>query len=973
MMERYNRQNLTYGENATKNLFNSSVLLVGKNNILVNEIAKNLLLSGVNKLFLNDNYDNNKYFNLSELNPMCKIAVTSNINIVIKENNPFVIVCGGSKNDAEEINIYCRENNCKMIWCCSSGVSGFVFVDALDNHEVKDLDGEVTDPLQIENIGLSGDIEVIGDLSNVKDNDIVKFISLVGNNIDFLRNNKYKIIVKNRNTVSLRNIDSSSIDTILFEKLDLQNGTIIIEKSSCSIHHSPLKHQLIRMNSAGGGPFLKNSLNEYFDISILRLLLSHKIEFEDIWSDDMNLKVESFSDKNVGRIYRSLGIEISCMSSIIGSYASNEVIKLITGKFQPLDQWFVYSDHTLVPKFKPIMNTLNPIKPELTFEYLMGSDYINNIRNSSLLMVGCGAIGCEMLKNLAQFNFCTEGDSKLIITDPDHIETSNLSRQFLFRHEHVKQSKSKVASEQIKKLNSSINIEALDQKMCPDNQLLTDKLFMEDNIIGVVNALDNMAARRYMDDQCFNFTKPLFESGTQGMKGNTQPVIPFLTETYSNSSDSENEKSFPVCTIKNFPNQIHHTIHYALDMFDFFRRGPENVNKYIDDNNYLESLPGYDKGLAIKDIELFLNNVYPPTWYKLAVWSGKLYLENFRDQIIQILSNFPEDSLNNDGTLFWSKGKRCPTTMELDITNENVLEFIESTTRLLLYSYDMDQNCFSREDLLSVEYDLYIYEIKNIKIAKDDSELKSMNEKEEEKSDVIDISNINTSDFKDLNLNSHVFEKDDDTNYHIKFIQSCSNLRALNYGISPISFEETKSIAGKIIPAVVTTTSLVSGLITVELLKYYLYKNESELDNYRSTFVNLATNLFISSEPIKSPMIKIGSTSINSWKKFVETKNLTLESFIKKYSDMFMNEITMILYGTGIIYAEFMRSEEDMKKSLVDLLKDKMEIDISNGTPINLIIAGDDEDIDFPSIQVKIESLSESLSSMNFSSSVDLM
>ena len=964
MMERYNRQNLTYGENATKNLFNSSVLLIGDNNLLVNEIAKNLLLSGVNKLFLDEKYESKSYLNLNELNPMCKIEKTSNINSVISENNPFVIMCGGSKSNAEEININCRENNCKMIWCCSSGVSGFVFVDSLDNHEVKDLDGEVIDPLQIENIGLSGDIEVIGDLSNVKDNDIVKFTSLVGNNIEFLRNNRYKILVKNRNTISLRNIDSSNIDTVFFEKMDLQNGTIIVEKSGCSVHHSSLESQLTLMNSAGGGPFLKNSFNENFDISVLRLLLNHKNEFEDIWSDEMDLKVKSFSDKNIGRIYRSLGIEIPCISSIIGSYASNEVIKLITGKFQPLDQWFVYSDHSLVPETNPNTQINENTCPELTFDYLMGKDFVDYIKRSSLLMVGCGAIGCEMLKNLAQFNFCTEGDGKLIITDPDHIETSNLSRQFLFRHEHVKQSKSKVASEQIKKFNSSINIEALDQKMCPDNQLLTDKIFMEDNIIGVVNALDNMAARRYMDDQCFNFTKPLFESGTQGMKGNTQPVIPFVTETYSNSNDSDQEKSFPVCTIKNFPNQIHHTIHYALDVFDFFRRGPENVNKFIEDKSFFDNLPGYEKGLAIKDVSMFLDTNYPPTWSKCAVWAGRLYLENFRDQILQILSNFPEDSLNNDGTLFWSRGKRCPKPNELDITDDNVLDFIESTTRLLLHSYGMDQNSFSREDLLGVEYDLYEYELKDIKIAKDDSELKTIKPKEE--SELPDISNLWNDNLSGVRLLSHVFEKDDDSNFHIKFIQSCSNLRALNYGINPISFEETKSIAGKIIPAVVTTTSLVSGLITVELLKYCFYRNENNLENYRSSFVNLATNLFICSEPIKSPMIKIGSTSINSWQKFIETNNITLENFIKKYSDMFMNEITMILYGSGIIYAEFMKSDEDMIKPLVQLLQDKVEIDISDGKPINLIIAGDDEEIEFPSIQIKIDSLSEEFSSMNF-------
>jgi ubiquitin-activating enzyme E1 len=66
-------------------------------------------------------------------------------------------------------------------------------------------------------------------------------------------------------------------------------------------------------------------------------------------------------------------------------------------------------------------------------------------------------------------------------------------------------------------------------------------------------------ARTYVDRRCVFFRKPLLESGTLGTKGNTQVVYPFLTESYSSSQDPP-EKSFPMCTIKSFPNQIEHTI-----------------------------------------------------------------------------------------------------------------------------------------------------------------------------------------------------------------------------------------------------------------------------------------------------------------------------------------------------------------------------------------------------------------------------
>jgi ubiquitin-activating enzyme E1 len=156
--------------------------------------------------------------------------------------------------------------------------------------------------------------------------------------------------------------------------------------------------------------------------------------------------------------------------------------------------------------------------------------------------------------------------------------------------------------------NENINITAYENKVCKDSEDIFNKEF-HDKVDIYLNALDNIDARKYMDNQAIKYEKPLIDSGTMGSSGNVQVVIPHLTETYGSTTDPDDQTKIPVCTIKSFPYKSEHTIQWARELFENeFIIIPNLIEKYKkNDYEELGKINEVDRNLLLKQLTKYIN------------------------------------------------------------------------------------------------------------------------------------------------------------------------------------------------------------------------------------------------------------------------------------------------------------------------------------------------------------------------------
>ena len=143
----------------------------------------------------------------------------------------------------------------------------------------------------------------------------------------------------------------------------------------------------------------------------------------------------------------------------------------------------------------------------------------DKVASSKILVVGAGALGNEVLKNLALLNV-----GQIIIVDFDHIEYSNLSRSILYRPSDCGKSKAKVAAAMLRTINPNVKVDYIIGDIGVDVGL---GIFRRVDV--VIGCLDNLIARRSINRLCHKVGKTWVDGAIENLAGQMRVYQPGIS------------------------------------------------------------------------------------------------------------------------------------------------------------------------------------------------------------------------------------------------------------------------------------------------------------------------------------------------------------------------------------------------------------------------------------------------------------
>lgn len=152
----------------------------------------------------------------------------------------------------------------------------------------------------------------------------------------------------------------------------------------------------------------------------------------------------------------------------------------------------------------------------------IGRDGQKKLMDSSVVIIGCGALGNVVANNLTR-----AGIGKLVVVDRDIVDTVNLHRQSLFTESDIGVPKAYAIAKKLKEINSDICIEYITDDVHSDN---IEKIVSDVDV--VIDGTDNMDTRFVINDVCVKNDIPWVYGGAVGTYGMCMAIIPNNTPCF---------------------------------------------------------------------------------------------------------------------------------------------------------------------------------------------------------------------------------------------------------------------------------------------------------------------------------------------------------------------------------------------------------------------------------------------------------
>ncbi|MDD9156117.1 HesA/MoeB/ThiF family protein [Aliivibrio sp. S4TY2] len=168
------------------------------------------------------------------------------------------------------------------------------------------------------------------------------------------------------------------------------------------------------------------------------------------------------------------------------------------------------------------------------------------LRNSTVLIVGCGGLGSSVGMYLS-----ASGIGTLIIADGDKVELSNLQRQVVYRDNNLNQNKAMAMAQQLKGLNGITHIEVISHKLTePELSRFINQVDV------VLDCSDNLPTRHEINAACVKHKVPLISGAAIGWQGQLMLFSNHVTENntscyhclfpFAESHQTQNCQSFGI-------------------------------------------------------------------------------------------------------------------------------------------------------------------------------------------------------------------------------------------------------------------------------------------------------------------------------------------------------------------------------------------------------------------------------------------